>query len=499
MCGEKGHWAGDKECSQSASTSSTGKGGGTSKTKPSETSRGGGKRVMTVSQPGGYQREMTFNDVPEYQENIPHEEVYGTAFTTLMVKSVPYEISSGVFKVYGSNMHSLNRHIVLDTACQRTCCSKAWFDEWKNYVSSFHLTAQVDVQKEPFEFGHGPVQHSTHHALLPCCFSTETPCLIGTYIIPTTNDIPLLGSKYLLGKELGAIIDLPNSKARLTRLGVTVPIIEVNGHLALDIGVFPSDVCRLDAWKDFTNMIANVDSKKPEFAAVGKTAESYQLESNPAIDQFETSETYATSTSMASEMAAPREDLHGCRGNSASCDAAGLQDEDKKPEMAGIPGSHGDGRDDGALGKEPRSMQPHQCEAVRQSQRQLQPMHRLRQEVAVGSRTTGVARPKASLAKTAAAAALSILFNGCLLQGHQAQALWGTDLPMASLTPKAALSMATPSTSSLTTSPETKEAKIKATARPKRSSSIKRRNRAEEEEMSDEYQWSLVEDSPQRN
>ena len=221
-CGEKGHWAGDKECSQSASTSTSGKGGkgggktgskNSSKTKPSESGKGNAKKVMTVSQPGGYQREVTFNDVPVAYENIPHEEVYGTAFTTLMVNSIPYEISSGVFKVYGSNMHSLNHHLVLDTACQRTCCSQAWFNEWKNYVSSFHLAAQVEVQKEPFEFGHGPLQYSTHHALLPCCFSTETPCLIGTYIIPSTNDIPLLGSKHLLGKELGAIIDLPNSKA----------------------------------------------------------------------------------------------------------------------------------------------------------------------------------------------------------------------------------------------------------------------------------------------
>ena len=368
---------------------------------------------------------MTFNDVHETQENIPHEEVYGTAFTTLMVKSIPYEISSGVFTVYGSTMHSLNHHIVLDTACQRTCCSKAWFDEWKNYASSFHLTAQVDVQKEPFEFGHGPIQHSTHHALLPCCFDIETPCLIGTYIIPTTNDIPLLGSKHLLGKELGAVIDLPNSKARLTRLGVTVPIVEVNGHLALDIGVFPSDVHRLDVWKDFTNMLARDDSKKLELAAVGKPADN-QLESSSAIDpQFETSEIYATSSKMASRMAAPREDLHGCRGNSASSDVAGMQDEDQKSQVVGLPRPHGDGRDAGALGKERRSMPAHQCEEVRKPSRQLQPVPGLRQEVAVGSRTPGVARSKASIAKTAAAAALSVLFNGCLLQGQQVQASLG--------------------------------------------------------------------------
>lgn len=417
--------------SSTNSTGTSGKGNGktgsknSSKSKPSDNGKGGAKRVMTVSQPGGYQREVTFNDVHETQENIPHEEVYGTAFTTLMVKSIPYEISSGVFTVYGSAMHSLNHHIVLDTACQRTCCSKAWFDEWKNYASSFHLTAQVDVQKEPFEFGHGPIQHSTHHALLPCCFDIETPCLIGTYIIPTTNDIPLLGSKHLLGKELGAVIDLPNSKARLTRLGVTVPIVEVNGHLALDIGVFPSDVHRLGVWKDFTNMLARDDSKKLEFAAAGKPADN-QLESSSAIDpQFETSEIYATSSKMASRMAAPREDLHGCRGNSASSDVAGMQDEDQKSQVVGLPRPHGDGRDAGALGKERRSMPAHQCEEVRKPSRQLQPVPGLRQEVAVGSRTPGVARSKASIAKTAAAAALSVLFNGCLLQGQQVQASLG--------------------------------------------------------------------------
>ena len=432
-CGEKGHWAGDRECSQSATTnSSSGKGGGktgsknSSKTKPSDGGKGNAKKVMTVSQPGGYQREVTFNDAHVDYENIPHEEVYGTAFTTLMVNSIPYEISTGVHKVYGSNMHSLNHHLVLDTACQRTCCSKTWFDEWKNYVSSFHLAAQVDVQKEPFEFGHGPLQYSTHHALLPCCFNNETPCLIGTFIIPTTNDIPLLGSKHLLGKELGAVIDLPKSQARLTRLGVTVPIVEVNGHLALDIGVFPLEVHKLDVWKSFTNMIANGDFQKLEFAADEKTAESYQLESNRDCDnQREISETYATSTSMASRMASPREDLHGCRDDPLPGDVASLQDEDPKQKVAGIPRSLGDGRDDGALGEKARTVHSHQCEEVRQSPRQLQPMHRLRQEVAMGSRASGVARSKASIAKTAAAAALSVLFNGCLLQGPEVQTSLG--------------------------------------------------------------------------
>lgn len=172
-------------------------------------------------------------------------------------------------------------------------------------------------------------------------------------------------------------------------------------------------------------MLARDDSKKLEFAAAGKPADN-QLESSSAIDpQFETSEIYATSSKMASRMAAPREDLHGCRGNSASSDVAGMQDEDQKSQVVGLPRPHGDGRDAGALGKERRSMPAHQCEEVRKPSRQLQPVPGLRQEVAVGSRTPGVARSKASIAKTAAAAALSVLFNGCLLQGQQVQASLG--------------------------------------------------------------------------
>ena len=55
---------------------------------------------------------------------------------------------------------------------------------------------------------------------------------------------------------------------------MTVPIAEVNGHLALDIGVFPRDVHKMDAWKNFTNMIANADSQKLEFVADERTVES---------------------------------------------------------------------------------------------------------------------------------------------------------------------------------------------------------------------------------
>ena len=69
---------------------------------------------------------------------------------------------------------------------------------------------------------------------------------------------------------------------------------------------------------------------------------------------------------------------------------------------------------------------------------------------------------------------------------------------MASLTPKAAMSMALPSTTSSKTSLETKEEKIRVSARPKRSPSTKRRN-TEAEEMSDEYEWDLVNESPQRS
>ena len=196
-----------------------------------------------MTQPGGYQRQVACKEAPECVEGSPNDEIYGMAFWSYMVKVPNYDI----YQVYGNNMEAFNHYLVLDTACQKTCCSTSWLTSWTNHVHQWGLQAKKNPCREPFEFGHGPTQFSDQHALPVSCLDghPNTFCIIGASVIPTTNDILLLGSNRLLHEDLGAVIDLPNKKVRLTRLGCEVPILMLNGHLALDISVFPDDIVNM--------------------------------------------------------------------------------------------------------------------------------------------------------------------------------------------------------------------------------------------------------------
>lgn len=104
------------------------------------------------------------------------------------------------------------------------------------------VAAQEDPNKERFEFG----QSSHTHAYLPIDFddAQDSLRLIGASIINATNDIPLLGSNRLL-ERLQAGIDFGRGVIRL-RVKTDmfeVPIVNVNGHLAVQISRLPKHAC----------------------------------------------------------------------------------------------------------------------------------------------------------------------------------------------------------------------------------------------------------------
>ena len=206
VCGQKGHWQGDSECPQSGSTaSSSGSKGKTPAATPKKSDAKGGqsKKVLAVVHSGG-KRLVNFEDPVEIDQVVPPKEIYGTYFTSHMVKSPVVGLHQGL----ATSLKSLTEYMVLDTACQRTRCSTNWFQMWEDNVSTNHqLFAEKTPNNEPFEFGHGPAQYSHMHAYLPTAFdnTSKSICLIGTSVINSTNDIPLLGSNRLLEK-LQAVI-----------------------------------------------------------------------------------------------------------------------------------------------------------------------------------------------------------------------------------------------------------------------------------------------------
>ena len=248
-CGERGHWKGDPECSVSGTSTSSPPASSSAKGAKSKGEKGAGKgdkkKVLTVTRPGGKQLIPT-------EEECPTDETYGNHFV-YMVKTPTFEVAS--FQVFRCNLKDLSKYLVLDTACQRTCCSTKWFQHWEETVAPLRLKAKKIPNQEPFEFGHGETQYSSIHAYLPTCFNYDESamCLLGTCVIDATNDIPLLGSNTLLVK-LQAIIDLPKKEIQLQALGCAVPLLTVNNHLAVDMTCFPEQVRKSSQWNSLSQM-----------------------------------------------------------------------------------------------------------------------------------------------------------------------------------------------------------------------------------------------------
>ncbi|CAL1138518.1 unnamed protein product [Cladocopium goreaui] len=433
VCGERGHWKGDPECKQSGGTDSgTGKGGSKQKGSNDRKQQSGGKKVFQVSHPGGYHREVAFNDTPEYDKSNPSDETYGKAFTSFMVWVPDFKIN----QVYGNTANSFNHYLILDTACQKTCCSTSWLTSWENHVMKFNIYPKTFPCREPFEFGHGPTQYSEQHALLFSCFdgTPETTCIIGASVLPTTNDIPLLGSNQLLREALGAIINLPENQAHLTKLGCTVPILMLNGHLALDISAFPSHVDQTMQWK-FVHEHADLKSID-EFATVENLMATREpslksaapdLHDQPDFSNSIAATADASSTQMASALATLRGSSVPCRDPASTSDDPSMPSRSSTSNVAAASGSNEHGTDASSVGQGNRPMRAPEVQSVWKPPRQVQSVPAVRKEMAMERRSSKVGRTS-SIAKAAAAAAFTILVNSCALQGQAvpAQVLPGT-------------------------------------------------------------------------
>ncbi|CAL1153227.1 unnamed protein product [Cladocopium goreaui] len=433
VCGERGHWKGDPECKQSGGTDSgTGKGGSKQKGSNDRKQQSGGKKVFQVSHPGGYHREVAFNDTPEYDKSNPSDETYGKAFTSFMVWVPDFKIN----QVYGNTANSFNHYLILDTACQKTCCSTSWLTSWENHVMKFNIYPKTFPCRKPFEFGHGPTQYSEQHALLFSCFdgTPETTCIIGASVLPTTNDIPLLGSNQLLREALGAIINLPENQAHLTKLGCTVPILMLNGHLALDISAFPSHVDQTMQWK-FVHEHADLKSID-EFATVENLMATREpslksaapdLHDQPDFSNSIAATADASSTQMASALATLRGSSVPCRDPASTSDDPSMPSRSSTSNVAAASGSNEHGTDASSVGQGNRPMRAPEVQSVWKPPRQVQSVPAVRKEMAMERRSSKVGRTS-SIAKAAAAAAFTILVNSCALQGQAvpAQVLPGT-------------------------------------------------------------------------
>ncbi|CAK9109800.1 unnamed protein product, partial [Durusdinium trenchii] len=208
-CGALGHWAADSECPMN---------------------KGGKGSKGTAKGSSSSYRSSTFQpakkgDKPHHVSVVQHHEhgslqitdepesTYGMSFTTYMV-SVPFTIHEIRNNTTGE---SLAGFMVLDSACQRTCCGEIWFERHKKFLEHHFMACHTIPTKDMYQFGKGSPTVATTRVYMPTVFDCN-PCLLGAGLLP--EDIPLLGSNSLMDK-LGTIIDLPNRSVRFTSLGCT--------------------------------------------------------------------------------------------------------------------------------------------------------------------------------------------------------------------------------------------------------------------------------------
>lgn len=227
-CGQLGHWAGDDICPISGKASDGGKGrdkGSSSGGKGDGRAKGktSGKKVFRVNHYTGFEQQEPLDDGPD-TENTPFH----------------------VWVVFGmvKDVNLSTEYMILDTACQRTCCGSTWFQAFQTHMSEYGVPIHLKNQHEKFMFGAGNPLISHELALLPACVNGHLLRLAASVL---DTNIPLLCSLPLF-RRLGLVVDLAQKKAFFGKLGCAVDLHLVLGHLAVKVTDFPPAVASHAFW-----------------------------------------------------------------------------------------------------------------------------------------------------------------------------------------------------------------------------------------------------------
>ncbi|CAE7766941.1 unnamed protein product [Symbiodinium sp. CCMP2592] len=239
-CGQTGHWAGDSECAMSGKGAKAGNKG---KSSPDNANTKGAamQKVFSVRHSGGQET------LYELDARQPATAAGNTGETISRVHSTLVVFQSSEYMCM-ANVTELQGYCVVDTACQRSCCSSAWSDCHKELLSSFGLKMLCARRHEAFQFGAGPPQRSDTCVYFPVAFDASYPMIALSASVLDNLSIPFLASLSLL-KKLGIVLDLAQHKAYIGLLGCTVDLHLLQGHLCMKISEYPASVLDF-AWEE---------------------------------------------------------------------------------------------------------------------------------------------------------------------------------------------------------------------------------------------------------
>ena len=231
-CGQIGHWKGDDACPVSAKKvnfTDAGKGKGKDKGKDKGKSRfdrsgdaGPRKKVLAVAHADG---DYTHHDLPPHQLGSFFN--FMTNAHHVHITTAPQDFS-----------------MILDTACQRTCCGTGWLASHTKILHHHRLKTKSVETTEMFQFGSGNPMQALHRVYMPSRLG-RADVLLGACVSDT--EIPLLASNTLLHK-LGMVLDLPSMTAHFRHIGMTVKVTSMHGHLCAPIAPQDPQASTSDTW-----------------------------------------------------------------------------------------------------------------------------------------------------------------------------------------------------------------------------------------------------------
>ena len=401
-CGEQGHWHGDAICPMSG-TGSKGQSGRGGKGHGGGNSGKGGKAVRDSSSSSKQFPKKAFvvNTQIQSEDQVDTPETTSTTTPMSFFTFTSHLVSDPIFEVHATEIQEFSGYMVLDTACQRSCCSEDWITRHSQTLADFRLAVKMIEARDVFQFGSGKPQVSKQRAYFPASFEGQKQqgVLLGASVLDA--GIPFLASNTLLG-SLGCILDMPKGLIHFGAVGVTLPLRFHMGHIVAKIDCFPNKVNENIVWKQLSdkNIWKNPD---PEFLMIPEAScSSTRDRSCDLIPIHAACSSAASPTRMASELAGlddPNDDVGAadvqvnvstCASGDVSKGLADIGDESRRRLGA----CHS--VDPSGPSSRSQDVSSSKVPPVRQSTRQFQRVSEVQDEVQVqqGARRMGRTWPK---------------------------------------------------------------------------------------------------------
>ena len=223
-CGQMGHWAGDSACNMSnkdkgpskpnskgAGKASLGKDGGKGK---------GIKKAFVVNLPGeDHLCQSTSSSSSSWNPTSTTSSPIGDPSTYFTFAINMHQIDHDPYHSYITEIIDFAGYMIIDTACQRSCCSSRWLDVHNRMLSNYHLKSHIVQSSDNFQFGSGGIHRALQRAYVPAALpgQPEDGLILGISVVPDAQ-IPFLASSSMLEK-LGCIIDTVQKRLHFRFLG----------------------------------------------------------------------------------------------------------------------------------------------------------------------------------------------------------------------------------------------------------------------------------------